>query len=107
MRQRLGRIITWAFIIVDSVMVTLGVLYAAGLLAQNTALLSLVEPWALFLSSCLLTLILVQLLLTIAIRLVGPRSRRRTLVTDALLDRLQKLAVETLPRRKVDRPMGL
>jgi len=55
MRQRLGRIITWAFIIVDSVMVTLGVLYAAGLLAQSTALLSLVEPWALFLSSWLLT----------------------------------------------------
>jgi len=107
MRQRLGRIITWAFIIVDSVMVTLGVLYAAGLLAQSTALLSLVEPWALFLSSWLLTLILVQLFLTIVMGLVGARSRRRTLVSDALLDRLQKLGVETLTRMKIDRPMGL
>src|SRR5437899_11361431 len=104
MRQRLGRIITWAFIIVDSVMVTLGVLYAAGLLAQNTALLSLVEPWALFLSSCLLTLILVQLFLTIVIGLAAARRRRSTLVSLAILDRLHKLGGETLPSRQSDRP---
>lgn len=107
MRQRLEKTLNWAYIVVYSVMVTLGVLYAAALSTENAALLTLVEPWALSLSSWFFTLILVQLFITILAASLQARSRRRTLVSDALLDRLQKIGVETLTRMKIDRPIGL
>ena len=107
MHQRLERALTWAYIVVFSIMVTLGVLYGAGLWTGNAALLMLVEPWALSLSSWLFTLILVQLFITILAAYLQTRSRRKTPVSDALVDRLQKLGVETLTRMKIDRPIGL
>lgn len=107
MHQRLEKALTWAYIVVFSVMVTLGILYAVGLWAQRVALLSLVEPWALLVSSWVFALILVQLLIAIPAVFLRARSRRRTLVSDSLLDRLQRLGVETLTRMKIDRPIGL
>ncbi len=105
-RVLLTRAFFWSFTIVDVVMVTLGVLFAASLWANNAGLLLLVEPPSIFLANWLLTLIFLQILIMIVAGVVRRRTLARSPVSEELRERLQKLGVDTLTRMRIDRSIG-